>query len=87
MNGGPRVKKSRAPKRRAGELYDAFAAGSEDGSEGEYADHEDVDVGGEREKALYDDEEEESPHHVVGDESEDEEEEKKKEDRNALLHK
>ena len=50
-------------KRRAGELYDAFAAGSEDESE---LDEEYLDEGGEAEKALYDDTDDE-PHHVIGD--------------------
>jgi kexin len=89
LNGGPRVAGAKkGTKRRAGELYDAFAAGSEDESEGEYAD-EDVDVGGEREKALYDDDEEEgSPHHVIGDESDEEDEKKEgKGDKDKLLHK
>jgi kexin len=50
-------------KRRAGELYDAFAAGSEDESdlEDEY-----LDEGGEGEKRLYDDADDD-PHHVIGD--------------------
>jgi len=67
LNGGPRMTGSgkKLGKRRAGELYDAFAAGSEDESEGEYLDE----GGDEREKRLYDDtEEEESPTHVIGDE-------------------
>ena len=53
----------RGSKRRAGELYDAFAAGSEDESE---LDEEYLDEGGEAEKRLYDDTDDE-PHHVIGD--------------------
>lgn len=54
-------------KRRAGELYDAFAAGSEDESDLE---EEYLDEGGEAEKRLYDDTDEE-PHHVIGDDEDD----------------
>jgi kexin len=53
-------------KRRAGELYDAFAAGSDESdNEGEY-----LDEGGEAEKRLYDDETEDE-HHVVGEDEDD----------------
>lgn len=94
LNGGPRSlsnggKKGKGGKRRAGELYDAFAAGSEDESEGagEYADESEgeVDEGGEREKRLYEDEEEA---HVIGDESEEEGDEKVgREGKEGLLRK
>lgn len=57
-------------RRRAGELYDAFAAGSEDESDGEY-----MDEGGESEKKLYDDSDEEG-HHVIGDDESDAEDER-----------
>lgn len=63
-------------KRRAGELYDAFAAGSDD------EDDEYRDGGDEREKKLYEDDGESeaagsgsgsgSGHHVIGDEDSDE---------------
>jgi kexin len=53
----------RGSKRRAGELYDAFAAGSEDESDLE---EEYLDEGGEAEKRLWDDTDDE-PHHVIGD--------------------
>jgi len=58
--------------RRAGELYDAFAAGSDDelDSDGEY-----MDEGGEAEKKLYDSDGE-TEHHVIGEESDEEEDEK-----------
>lgn len=87
LNGGPRMKGAKkGTKRRAGELYDAFAAGSEDESEGEYADN---DMGGdEREKRLYDDtEEEDSPHHVIGEDESDEEPDEKVDGKEKLLHK
>jgi kexin len=69
LNGqGRAVGGKKGGRRRAGELYDAFAAGSEDESEveGEY-----LDEGGEAEKRLYDDDEEE-PHHVIGEDEDDE---------------
>ena len=66
-------KATRGGKRRAGELYDAFAAGSEDESDGEFADE----GGDEQEKRLYEDDESVSgsgsgglrspSHHVIGD--------------------
>lgn len=61
-------------KRRAGELYDAFAAGSDEESEGEYADE----GGDEREKKLYDDESDGEGHHIIGEESDAEEEQDEK---------
>jgi kexin len=81
LNGGSRAAGKKGTKRRAGELYDAFAAGSDDESGGEYADDDnvDADVGGdEREKRLYDDTEEEESHVVGDDESEDEDTEDEK---------
>lgn len=68
LNGGGAKASKKGGKRRAGELYDAFAAGSEDESEGEYEDG--GDGGDEREKKLYESDEE---RYVIGDdESEDE---------------
>ncbi|KAK6583404.1 hypothetical protein PZA11_004480 [Diplocarpon coronariae] len=58
-------------KRRAGELYDAFAAGSEDESDGDYTDG--AEGGDEREKRLYESDEE--GRHVIGEDEEEEEEE------------
>ncbi|EPQ63392.1 hypothetical protein BGT96224_A20199 [Blumeria graminis f. sp. tritici 96224] len=58
--------------RRAGELYDAFAAGSEDESDENYAD--DDEGGDEREKRLYEDEDEEGGKHVIGDYDDDSDE-------------
>ncbi|RDL32966.1 Uncharacterized protein BP5553_08405 [Venustampulla echinocandica] len=75
LNGGGARGKG---KRRAGELYDAFAAGSDDESDEEF------DEGGdEREKMLYDDEEDSSARegsseggkHVIGDDEEDDDDE------------
>ncbi|TVY18354.1 Kexin [Lachnellula arida] len=82
LNGGGK----KGGKRRAGELYDAFAAGSEDeSSEG----------GDEREKKLYEDEDSDdegsgsgSGHHVVGDdEDESDGEGNEKTQGDSLLHK
>lgn len=68
LNGQGRMTSGRrGSRRRAGELYDAFAAGSEDESDLE---EEYLDDGGEAEKRLFDDTDDE-PHHVVG-EDEDE---------------
>ncbi|KAI6244438.1 hypothetical protein HI914_07564 [Erysiphe necator] len=73
-------------KRRAGELYDAFAAASEDESD----DYFDSDEGGdEREKRLYEDEDE-GGRHVIGDDyDEDDYEEDYEDDResNRMLEK
>jgi len=68
LNGG-RVNNAKRGKRRAGELYDAFATGSED--------DEDFGEGGdEREKRLYEDDDGEgsgsSSKHVIGDDDDDE---------------
>jgi len=53
----------RVGKRRAGELYDAFAAGSEDEEDEAFSEG-----GDEREKKLYEDDDGEgSERHVVGD--------------------
>ena len=71
-------------KRRAGELYDAFAAGSDEESDGEYLDGEEG--GDEREKILYDDEGSEDGKHVIGDDDE-EEENNEKPGRERLLYK
>ena len=92
LNGTGTRKVGKGGKRRAGELYDAFAAGSEDESDGEYEDgvdeDVDVDVGGdEREKRLYEDDEEGEAQHVVGDESEGEDENEKDAQRDKLLRK
>ena len=67
LNGGGRMgaKGGKGGKRRAGELYDAFAAGSEDESEEEYEDG--LEGGDEREKRLYEDDDEGSGKHVIGD--------------------
>lgn len=56
-------------KRRAGELYDAFASGSEDESIDDYMDI--LEDGDEQEKQLYEDEA--SGRHVIGDDDEDDE--------------
>ena len=88
LNGTGTKKLSKGGKRRAGELYDAFAAGSEDDSEGEYMDGEDVDAGGdEEEKKLYEDEDDGEAQHVIGDESEGEDESEKNKQRDQLLRK
>ncbi|KAH8679756.1 peptidase S8/S53 domain-containing protein [Tricladium varicosporioides] len=60
----------RGGRRRAGELYDAFAAGSEDESDDDFSEG-----GDEREKQLYEDDESEhgsgsSGQHVIGDDDE-----------------
>ncbi|TAQ91617.1 hypothetical protein B7494_g18 [Chlorociboria aeruginascens] len=68
LNGGGAIG-GRRGKRRAGELYDAFAAGSEDEEELEFADE----GGDEREKRLYD-EDEEGDLHVIGDDEDSENE-------------
>ncbi|KAG9233553.1 peptidase S8/S53 domain-containing protein [Amylocarpus encephaloides] len=64
LNGGGKMNR-KGGKRRAGELYDAFAAGSEDESDGDFSEG-----GAEREKNLYEDEESEGSHssgHVIDD--------------------
>ncbi|KAI9047749.1 hypothetical protein LZ554_008459 [Drepanopeziza brunnea f. sp. 'monogermtubi'] len=71
LNGAGKMGK-KGGKRRAGELYDAFAAGSEDESEGEYADG--VEGGDEREKKLYEESDDEG-RHVIGSDDEDDEDE------------
>lgn len=63
LNGSGKMGK-KGNKRRAGELYDAFAAGSEDESDGEY-----IDGGDESEKKLYESDDEER--HVIGSDGED----------------
>lgn len=75
LNGGGRPGARAGRQRRAGELYDAFAAGSEDESDGEYVDGlEDEDV---REKQLYkeDDDMSDEGKHVIGEDEDDEEDE------------
>lgn len=72
LNGsGAKTGSKRGGKRRAGELYDAFAAGSEDESDGEYVDDDDL-GGDEREKRLYEESDEGSGKHVIGDDEDDE---------------
>lgn len=70
LNGGGKVGGKKGGKRRAGELYDAFAAGSEDESEGEYVDG--IEGGDEQEKRLYEDSDDEG-RHVIGDDDDEEE--------------
>jgi kexin len=83
LNGGGKLNR-KGGKRRAGELYDAFAAGSEDESD---------DGGDEREKKLYEDEESDdegngSGQHVIGDDEEsDVEGGSEKRQGESLLHK
>lgn len=69
LNGGGRTlgAAKKGGKRRAGELYDAFAAGSEDESDGEYQDDAARDGGDEREKRLYESDEDGEAQHVIGD--------------------
>jgi kexin len=73
LNGGPRMNGAgkKGGKRRAGELYDAFAAGSDDESEGEYLDDDAAEGGDEREKRLYEESDEDGDgQHVIGDDDE-----------------
>ncbi len=69
LNGGGKIGGKKGGKRRAGELYDAFAAGSEDESDGEYVDGDEG--GDEREKKLYEESDDEGKH-VIGDDEDDE---------------
>lgn len=69
LTGGGKKGAKKGGKRRAGELYDAFATGSDE-SDTEYLD--DNEGGDEREKKLYDSDEEGK--HVIGDDEDDEEE-------------
>ena len=87
LNGGGRMgaKGGKGGKRRAGELYDAFAAGSEDESEEEYEDG--LEGGDEREKRLYEDDDEGSGKHVIGDDEDEEDEDEKGAQRGNLLQK
>ena len=77
-------------KRRAGELYDAFAAGSEDESDGEYVDGDEG--GDEREKKLYEESDDEG-RHVIGSDDDDDDDDaveggnEKGEPGERLLHK
>ncbi|KAF8865251.1 hypothetical protein BDZ45DRAFT_711244 [Acephala macrosclerotiorum] len=69
LTGGGKKGAKKGGKRRAGELYDAFAAGSDE-SDTEYLD--DNEGGDEREKKLY--ESDDDGKHVIGDDEDDEEE-------------
>jgi len=83
LNGTGKVGGKRGGKRRAGELYDAFAAGSDEDSDGEFSDG---DVGGdEREKRLY--EESEDGKHVIGDDDDVDGGNEKQRQGERLLHK
>ena len=84
LNGGGKVGGKKGGKRRAGELYDAFAAGSEDESEGEYVDGDEG--GDEREKQLYEESDDEE-RHVIGDDEDDEASNEKTGQAERLLHK
>lgn len=76
LNGAGKINR-KGGKRRAGELYDAFAAGSDDESDGEFSSG-----GDEREKRLYEDEGDDLSEaggsgssrstHVIGDDDDDE---------------
>ena len=85
LNGSGKVGGKKGGKRRAGELYDAFAAGSEDESEGEYVDG--VEGGDEQEKRLYEDSEDEGQHVIGDDEDEEEAQNEKTSQAEHLLHK
>ncbi|KAF4637466.1 hypothetical protein G7Y89_g622 [Cudoniella acicularis] len=66
LNGSGKMNR-KGGKRRAGELYDAFAAGSEDESDGDFSEG-----GDEREKKLYEDEESDGEgRHIIGDDDDD----------------
>lgn len=67
LTGGGKKGAKKGSKRRAGELYDAFAAGSDEESETEYLDE----GGDEREKKLY--ESDEDNKHVIGDDEDEDE--------------
>ena len=74
LNGEPRVTGAgkKGGKRRAGELYDAFAAGSDDESDDAYLDEGGpVEGGDEREKRLYESDDDGEGQHVVGDDESD----------------
>ncbi|KAI1007398.1 Kexin [Podosphaera aphanis] len=72
LNSGGSRRAMKGGRRRAGELYDAFAAGSEDDSGDEYVDSNEG--GDEREKRLYEDDDDESTRHVIGDDDDDDDE-------------
>jgi len=84
LAGNKGVGMKKGGKRRAGELYDAFAAGSED-EDDEYGEG-----GDENEKRLYEDEEGSegsgsgSGHHVVGDDEDEDEDEESDDDESAV---
>lgn len=89
LNGSGKMGK-KGTKRRAGELYDAFAAGSEDESDGEYVDGDEG--GDEREKKLYEESDDEG-RHVIGSDDDDDDDDaveggnEKGEPGERLLHK
>lgn len=87
LSGAGKMSGKKGGKRRAGELYDAFAAGSDD-SEGEYSDAEDI-GGDEREKRLYESDEDGHGKHVIGDDDDDDLEDGNEKNRqgDSLLHK
>lgn len=89
LSGAGKMSGKKGSKRRAGELYDAFAAGSDE-SEGEYSDAEDL-GGDEREKRLYESDEDGNGKHVIGDDDDDEDEAEDGNEKNrqgdSLLHK
>jgi len=89
LNGSGKTGK-KGTKRRAGELYDAFAAGSEDESDGEYVDGDEG--GDEREKKLYEESDDEGRHVIGSDDDEDDDDaveggNEKGEPGERLLHK
>ncbi|PVH69938.1 hypothetical protein DL98DRAFT_505120 [Cadophora sp. DSE1049] len=89
LNGSGKTGK-KGNKRRAGELYDAFAAGSEDESDGEYVDGDEG--GDEREKKLYEESDDEGRHVIGSDDDEDDDDaveggNEKGEPGERLLHK
>jgi kexin len=81
LTGGGKKGAKKGSKRRAGELYDAFAAGSDEESETEYLDE----GGDEREKMLY--ESDEDGKHVIGDDEDEDEPENEKNQGEHLLGK
>ncbi len=85
LNGGSKIGGKKGGKRRAGELYDAFAAGSDEESEGEYVDGDEG--SDEHEKRLYDDSDDGK--HVIGDDEDEEAEggDEKGAQGERLLHK
>jgi kexin len=87
LNPGRRsAKVGKGGKRRAGELYDAFAAGSEDESDGEYIDGDEA-VDEAEKKHYEEDDEEETEKHVIGDDEDEDDEDEKGSQRGNLLQK